>query len=572
MTTTKNIIYPLVSIFVLLMTGCHHDTATMQELSRIDTLLTMERQYEKALRCLDSLDTHSFNKAEQAYYSLLITQAHYKNYIDDTTDAVINLAVNYYQNSDDKEKATRSLLYKGCVYEVLGNYEKAADCYNRADETADKQDIANKAYAKLRIGVLYHENIVGANSIAVEKYFEALQLYRLLSDKHYELLCLTTIGSIYRDFKDIEKQDSALFYIDSALELAKEQNDTYFQFENLFIKAEFYELLKHEYLTAKNLAVQAINIGGKEIDHPRAHFCAAKSFVRLGQIDSAYYYLDHAPKLNTARDSIMYYNLLADIAQYKNNNELWLSYHNQAISMADSILISNLNAKLFNIEKKYDLQQKELKNVSLQSKLKGAWLTVALMLLAALSLFHFLWRYRNRLIAKENEYELLKSDLSTSLSSLEQMRDRLDEVESSHRNEELKAAFANQIQTVHQLLLWSYQHDEKTFARKFNEMMTMRGGEDESYWKNLLSLVNGLYNNVLVAAQEAAGGQLRDDEVNYLALYCCGFSRTVIMVCMDYLNIGTVYNKRTQIAKKLGVNNLDEFIAPFQEKRNNKKE
>ena len=572
MTTTKNIIFPLVSIFVLVMTGCHHDTATMQELSRIDTLLTMERQYEKALRCLDSLDTHSFNKAEQAYYSLLITQAHYKNYIDDTTDAVINLAVNYYQNSDDKEKATRSLLYKGCVNEVLGNPEKAIDCYNIADETADKHDIANKAYAKLRIGVLYHENIVGANSIAVEKYFEALQLYRLLSDKHYELLCLTTIGSIYRDFKDIEKQDSALFYIDSALELAKEQNDTYFQFENLFIKAEFYELLKHEYLTAKDLAVQAINIGGKEIDHPRAHFCAAKSFVRLGQIDSAYYYLDHAPKLNTARDSIMYYNLLADIAQYKNNNELWLSYHNQAISMADSILISNLNAKLFNIEKKYDLQQKELKNVSLQSKLKGAWLTVVLMLLAALSLFHFLWRYRNRLIAKENEYELLKSDLSTSLSSLEQMRDRLDEVESSHRNDELKAAFANQIQTVHQLLLWSYQHDEKTFARKFNEMMTMRGGEDESYWKNLLSLVNGLYNNVLVAAQEAAGGQLRDDEVNYLALYCCGFSRTVIMVCMDYLNIGTVYNKRTQIAKKLGVNNLDEFIAPFQEKRNNKKE
>ena len=141
----------------------------------------------------------------------------------------------------------------------------------------------------------------------------------------------------------------------------------------------------------------------------------------------------------------------------------------------------------------------------------------------------------------------------------------MNEADESQRNDELKAAVANQIQTVHQLLLWSYQHDEKTFARKFKEMMTMRGAEDGSYWKNLQSLVNGLYNNVLVAAQEVAGGQLRDDEINYMALYCCGFSRTVIMVCMDYLNIGTVYNKRIQIAKKLGVNNLDEFVAPYKD-------
>lgn len=196
----------------------------------------------------------------------------------------------------------------------------------------------------------------------------------------------------------------------------------------------------HEFITAKNLAVQAIKTGGNEIDHPRAHFCAAKSFVKLGRIDSAYYYLNNAPNPKTARDSIMFYNLLADITQYNNQKEDWLLNKNKAISMADSILISSLNAKLFTIEKKYDLQQEELKNVSLQSKLKGAWLIVALALLAALSLFHLLWRYRNRLRTKENEFELLKSDLSTSLSSLEQMQvtinnyeDELKEAEDAYK-------------------------------------------------------------------------------------------------------------------------------------------
>ena len=45
-----------------------------------------------------------------------------------------------------------------------------------------------------------------------------------------------------------------------------------------------------------------------------------------------------------------------------------------------------------------------------------------------------------------------------------------------------------------------------------------------------------------------------------LALYCFGFSFTTIMVTMGYKHIGTVYNKKNQIAKKLGVPDLNEFI------------
>ena len=48
--------------------------------------------------------------------------------------------------------------------------------------------------------------------------------------------------------------------------------------------------------------------------------------------------------------------------------------------------------------------------------------------------------------------------------------------------------------------------------------------------------------------------------MNLLALYCCGFSRTMVMVTMGYKNVGTVYNKKLQIAKKLHVNNLDDYL------------
>ena len=76
-------------------------------------------------------------------------------------------------------------------------------------------------------------------------------------------------------------------------------------------------------------------------------------------------------------------------------------------------------------------------------------------------------------------------------------------------------------------------------------------------------MVNDLHNNILVKAQESAGGKLTDSELNLLALYCCGFSRTVIMLAMGYKNIGSVYNKKLQIAKKLHVANLDDFVESY---------
>lgn len=604
---------------VVLFAECSQKSPDKTALMQIDSLL-LKNDYTEALKEISTIDPASLDEEGRALYALLLTEAKYKNYDPITSDSLISQAVRYYRGSNDREKATRSLLYQGCVYEVLGDPEKAVDCYNMADESADRQDIANKAYAKLRLGALYHGYVVGAKRIAVEKYFEALQLYRLLSDKHYELLCLTNIGAIYRDSKEKEKQDSALYYIDSAIDLAQNQNEAYFIFTNLYHKAEFYELFKQDYLNAKNFAVQAIRIGGREIDHPRAHYCAAKSYIKLGQIDSALYYLNRSPESASANDSIMYYNLLADISRFRNDNESWLNYHDKAHAMADSILIGSLNAKLLTIEKKYDLQKEELKNVTLRSELKGAWLTVALALLAALALIHFLWRYRNRLRTKENEYELLKSDLDTSLTSLEQMRltinnyeeelretgegyrtelarqealvsdmageiatvksslqekehervqlkDRIAALEAKKaQSDEIKAILDGQIKVVHELIQSSHELDEERFAKKFASLMSVpENPRAATYWSNLQVLTNDLYGNILEDAISLGKGRLRESDVNFIALLCCGYSRTAVMICMRFNNLVTISNKKKKIARKMGITSLDEFIRPYQD-------
>ncbi len=590
---SRNLIFPLL-LFCFALTCCNgsSDTATMRELAGIDSLLSKARQYELAQHRLDSLHSGGFNQAERAYYSLLLTQSHYKNYIDDTTDAVINVAVDYFEHHGDREKYTRSLLYKGCVYQMMGDAEKAIASYKDAENAAEDGDLENKAFAKLRLATLYADNSNYAD-LKIRKYKEALDLYNQLGDKHYQIVCLTDMGGYYRSLPD--KRDSALYYINQAIQLSEAEHENWFLFQNLYQRAEMYCLITKEYDKARVDILKAIAAGKDEIDHPRAHYVAAETYLNLGRPDSALYYLNHVPArgmmANHTSDTVMYCRLMSEIAKANKDWDQYTTYYDRANEMADSILVANVNKNYLAIEKKYDIQLEELKKVKSESRTRGAILLATLLALLALGVTFLAWRYRSRLKQKETEYELLRTDLDASLASLEQMRITIstreqelkaaqDELRGKERmgeelavltaqqrkSDEMRSIVDNQIKVIHQLLELSYQPNETNFTRKFNEVMTLPDESavpTDSYWNNLHSLTNDLHHNVLDEAQRIAGGTLNESEMNFLALYCYGFSRTVIMMCMKYSSLGTVSNKKIQIAKKLGVNNLDDFVSSY---------
>ncbi len=546
---------------LFMMGGCGHP-ADNEQLVAVDSLLAQNRG-EEAMQMLQMLNTSSFNHHDQAYQVLLTTQANFACNIAATSDSDINEAARYFQAHGDKEKHARALLYQGCVNKQLGHLDKAIADLRQAEDVAADDDLKNRAMAKMMMGELYQSQVVGAKTVGAEKYREALELFRQIDDKHHQIICLSELGGLYRINK--EKQDSAMNYINAAIDLAKQEIEPQAVVANLFSRAE-YRAARGDYQGAKDDAVEAISWSGSQKIHPRIHYTAASAFLHLVRIDSARYYLNQAPAMTTTADSIMYYQLQADMARHDHNLEkaikcLTLTHH-----LADSLTLSSMNDRLMEVEKKYDNQKAELENALLSSRLKGTLLALTLLVLAAGALAFLLWRYRNRLKMQQAEYELMKSDLDQSITSLEQMQTMLSERESSkQQSDELKGIVDSQIQVVHQLLQWSYECNETTFAKRFNKLMTMRGPDEvgASYWDNLQALANELYDNVLVKAQEAAGGTLREDEINMIALQCHGFSRTVIMMCMHYTNLRTVSNKKTQIAHKLGATTLDEFLQPY---------
>lgn len=560
----RNFIIPLVAVFSLMIAGCHHDSATMRELSRIDSMV-YHQQEKEALPLLQQMDTEPLSKEERAYYAVLLSMAMYKNYVPCTSDSAINEAVGYFKKSGDNLKYLKALVAQGCVNEDMGNLEQAVNSYHQAEALPLATDSSMIAYAKLRLGILYQSQVVGTNTVALQKYQEAMPIFKAIGDKHYELVCLTSIGGIYRNID--EKHDSAVICMKDAIKLALEQGDQYHAFANRYLLSEHYLVREHNYLLGKEYGLQAISADPAIIDHPRAHYRLVKCYMLLGQPDSALYYLQHAPQAAATNDSILYYELMSELEhQYWKNEEKSKNYIQRAHAMADSITINGLNHRLLEVEKEYDHQLAVLNQLRSESRLKEALLLAALLALALMAVTSLVWRYKNQLKMRQNEVEMLKADLDGSLASLQQMQARLDSREQDdegkvRQSDELRTIINQQIDAVHQLMAWSYQYDSEKFAAKFREMMTVPGtGDDSNYWSHLQALVNELHDNVLVKAQEEAGGTLTDSELNLLALYCCGFSRTVIMVTMGYKSIGTVYNKKIQIAKKLHVADLDEFV------------
>ena len=134
-----------------------------------------------------------------------------KNYEEIQSDSAINDVVIYYREHDNKVLLKRSLIAKGCTEEVIGNLDEAVKSFHQAEKISIKDDAENDAYVKLRLADLYQSQLMASDSIAIQKYQEALRLYRIIQDKHYQIVCLGEIGGLYSDIPS--KSDSALFYI-----------------------------------------------------------------------------------------------------------------------------------------------------------------------------------------------------------------------------------------------------------------------------------------------------------------------------------------------------------------------
>lgn len=201
----------LTGLFVV-VAGCNreieHDLTIAEE--------CMETQPDSAYRCLERLERINLSGEQRAWYALLKTQAMHKCRIPLGNDSLINVAVAYYAESDDRHRLAKSLLYKGLVHKQNHQVEQAAEAFVESEHAFEGvEDDQYKAllfnhYASLLMGQnMYEESL---------DYYKKSYHHKLSGDSlHY---IVSACGQIAKMFELLEKPDSAKSYYERGLSYA----------------------------------------------------------------------------------------------------------------------------------------------------------------------------------------------------------------------------------------------------------------------------------------------------------------------------------------------------------------
>lgn len=180
-------------IFILILSLCvgscmHHNDAG-RLLDNAEAHLEMHP--DSAFVALDSLDRSQLNTPElRARHALLYSIALEKCGISMMNDSIINIAVSYYSNKGDKEKADKALLWRDIILEHAGKVD-VTDTLQRQnariiqERYADKLELVEKRRQTWAI-VLISMGILTFCIIIIRRY--ARRLKQKPDDKAMELI------------------------------------------------------------------------------------------------------------------------------------------------------------------------------------------------------------------------------------------------------------------------------------------------------------------------------------------------------------------------------------------------
>lgn len=346
----------IISIITSLISCTHNKnyTTTFQpELAKAEAI--MYRYPDSALHILQGIQPDNPSNNEQyATWALLMTQAQYKNQIEQS-DSLINIAYSYFINQDNAQRKALALYYKGILCHESHHAEDALSFYLEATTEIEKTN-------DYQLGFLINSEI------------GLMYLYRKLNDYAMEYFeKAIKIGQV-NNYPTI---------------LASAMNETSF----LFLKTG-------ENKKALQYAKDCIKI--KKTD--QRIFSLGDTYRYLKMYDSAYFYLNQAslsPNIHTARSA---YQALFYISQEEKDYKKAVEYSNKLWFYQDSIGKTDRNKALIEMQEKYD-QQKIINENNLSQIKKDRIIRNVLIALIILSFIIAItnYLYQRKIVSQKQE-------------------------------------------------------------------------------------------------------------------------------------------------------------------------
>lgn len=497
----------------------------------------LEEQPDSAMRLLNSITVDDiFFDDEKARYALLYSQVQDKNYIDETSDSLIRIAVDKYNIDGTPLQQFLSFYYWGRIQYNAGNYYSALATYSRAEQLAPHIDNHRT------LGLLYSQ--MGDIYLQHFDYPKSLQSFKtayLHYDKaglpQHRNYALIDQGYSYLGLWDA---DSCDLLLNKALKNALERNDT------IQVSAATVALLaKHIEYKEPQKATEVYN---KYKNYNLSLYATPAFYTDMALLyaynnDTTLYnkYISDAKNLSrTVTDSVYLY--LAEAKYFEHNKNFAIAYKklNRKVDLENSLALKALEQPVITAQRDFLSSELALKK---REHLRDRTLYIVSILLSlAISAIVFILLYRRYQRNREqlNEYTEIVAELQESLQSQQ------------GKSELIQELFSNKYSLVNNLggLLADFDDSKQVGKQMVNEVKTLidKLGKDKAL-RELNALIDKYCDNAVTLLHQEMP-HLSDVEYKQISYHYAGFSVKLIGLFMNE-NTVNIYKRRDRIKDKI---------------------
>ena len=557
----KQLLVFIVALFVLgaVVPGCSDTHRYDSRLTAADSL--MRDRPDSALRLLEALPSDSLvTEHDRAYRDLLLTQARYRVCIPATTDRDINRALAYYHaHPKDREKLTRAYIYKGAVMEELGHPDSAMIYYKHAESVASSDDYFNLGYVNMRMGALYRDRHT-MDGKHIEKYENALEYLKKTGDKHYQLVCMINLGSLYC-LKYPQKADSMLT---TALSMSESMGDT------LNYIAASQNLVK--LYNGKKDFDKALDASRRVLDMNGANalpvpFClyTAFTYVHLMMPDSAQLFIDMVQDcpINNAIDSLTLFEVKRDVALARGDSAESLYFGRLTRQLDDSLHSLEQPVSIVKLEDVINKESEQNAKSSNQSAVQRIIALIGLFSLAMAGYGLEIIRRKRQQKKQQRQISQLEQyvmDAQTQIHELESLQENLRR----HNIDDgtLKELVGSHLRMMTEIVEECYNTNNKSQLQKIRNIVQFQN-ENKTKWSQLYRYLDMEYNDIISQTKKRYPS-LKERDLLLIAMSTLDFSYIQMAMILGYKDASSMGSAKLRLAKKMGLDgSINDYIDRF---------
>lgn len=448
----RQIIYAIIILYsILIISGCNGNKTTnklMPELEQAEKV--MFDHPDSALHLLESMEIPSSqtDKENHALWSLLVTQAQYKQALKIPSDSLVRIAYDYYKPTDNARRKAMSALYMGCINYDLGNIEEAMLYYLEGKTEVEKTDDYKTGYlimSSLTNLYLFRDFADYALEACMKAYDYAVKD----SNNRYQLTSLGLLARCYcitNEFpKAIETYQKTAA---KAVELGFENNEYYYS-----IQKEIALVYTNSWKFEKSLEIlKAL----PKMYQPS--LLIGTNYLMLNQYDSAYLYLNKDLNTDNVYTKKSIYKALYQLGNSPKYSKYLKAYCDSLLFYTDSVISLDKGKEIIAYKEKYDHQkliteQQRLKLEKADAQRMMFIITICLIVVIAVVAY----LYQKRLVRKEITIRKQSEQLQDYMLQLHEYETRL--MQNNRYMEELKEQLSGQEMNFEELHEYREQID-----------------------------------------------------------------------------------------------------------------